>query len=73
MSARDLCKRYPERFISQCKIWTPKRNTIETEATHEPLIGELLAVLVSVSAPRNDAEREAMQRLHDVLYSEADS
>jgi len=69
MSARALLKRYPDRFVSQVKIWTPQRNVIEATASHEPLIGKVLAVLCSMSEPTTDEERDALQRLHDILYS----
>lgn len=68
--ARDLLTFYPERFVSHCRVWTPQRNEIESVASHETLVGELLAVLVSVTEPATDEQREAMQRLRDVLYGE---
>jgi hypothetical protein len=68
--AANLCDEHPERFVSACKIWTPKRNTIETVASHDRLVGELLAVLVSMTEPRTDEQRAAMQRLRDVFYGD---
>jgi phosphohistidine phosphatase SixA len=68
MNTRALLKRYPERFVSYIKIWTIDRNTIECVASHEPMIGELLAVLCSLSEPATDEQREALQRLHAVFY-----
>src|SRR5690606_38288166 len=67
--ARDLLDRHPDRFVSHCMIWTPKRNEIESVASHEDLVGELLAVLVSVTEPATDDQREAMQCLRDLFRS----
>lgn len=66
---QELCARYPDRFVSHCRIWTP-RSEIESVASHGQLVGELLAVLVSMTEPRTDEQREAMQRLRDVFYGE---
>jgi hypothetical protein len=68
MSVRTLLKQHPERFVSHVKIWTDKRNVIEATASHDRLIGRVLAALCSMSEPSTDEEREALQRLHDVLY-----
>jgi hypothetical protein len=68
MNTRALQKRYPKRFVSHIKIWTVDRNTIECVASHEPMVGKILAVLCSMAEPASDEQREALQHLHDVLY-----
>jgi hypothetical protein len=66
-AAEGLCDRYPDHLISAGTIWTKDRNLITWASSHDDLVGELLCMLVGLSAPASDVEREAIQRLHDVL------
>lgn len=67
MAIKSLLKTYPDLFVIRAKIWTDKRNTIESEGSHDPLIGALVSALLCFRYPRSETERAAMESLLGIL------
>lgn len=67
MTIKELLKANPDLFVIKAKIWTLKRNTIESWGAHDPIIASLVSLLLMRREPHNDAEREAMQKLIEIL------
>lgn len=66
MTIKELSKRYPDHFIFDAKFWTPKRNTIETRGSCDPIVGELVNILLARSN-LHGAELRAAKNLLDTL------
>lgn len=73
MSIKQLLKKFPGLMVVHAKIWTEQRNVIESTGAHDPLIGRLVSLLLCRREPRNDNERNAMQRLLNILQNKSAS
>ena len=59
---RNLKALFPESpFLARVKVWTPDRNTLETDGPYDEVSGELLTLVAAIAHPQGEA-LEAMKR-----------